>query len=451
MASETTHTEFELDPWRAQFAQRDIEASFQVELMRGQWRAFAAVAALIFVIDAVSFSIDAWRQNSELRDAFLVSTRLIAMVGGAIFVWVSWRHHQNQRYVWAMEVYVMLIVSIMLTTLFFHGDYGFIAPVTLICVIYALYLLAPFPWWRQITYSLAFTALGCWALLANGDGRTDFARLAQWLVFAHVVGALVSWQRHIGQRRLYGQRISLEWINAVETQERVHHQALVDLITHELRNPLASIHSQAELMQRIGDAASRRHAKEIVDASVRIRQMLQVWVEGDRLANAGRMETQPQGIELDADELLQLTMQVIGRAQELYPQLDITLDQRFGLQAVQVDARTYALVLLNLLDNAAKYGARPGSDAVRVTVSVRHARGRVWVRVRDWGQGIAFDHQQAVFEKHQRLHTQGAWRDSGTGVGLHLCRTLLSLHNGALWLRSTPRVGTAFVIDLQAK
>lgn len=451
MQSQESQYKFELDVWRGQFVHRETESSFQLELMQSQWRAFAGVAALIFIIDAMSLFIDAWRQNSERGDVFLVSTRLIAMVAGAIFVWVSWRHHQNRRYVWAVEVYVMLIVAIMSTTLFFHGDYGFIAPVTLICVIYALYLLTPFLWRRQITYALMFTALGCWALLVKGDGTTDFARLTQWLIFAHLAGILVSWQRHIGQRRLYGKRISLEWLNALETQERAHHQALVDLITHELRNPLASIHSQAELVQRVGDPMSRRHAKEILDASMRIRQMLYVWVEGDRLANSGRSEVQAQGNELDADEFFQLTLQVIERARELYPRLRVERDDRFGFRAVHVDGRTYALVLLNLLENAAKYGVREGCDHVRVVVRVRHARGRVWVRVRDWGQGIAYNQQHAVFEKYQRPHTQGSWGNSGTGVGLHLCKALLSLHNASLWLKSEPRLGTAFVIDLKSK
>lgn len=442
--------DFELNTRRAQFSQRHIEDAFQIELMQSQWREFAAVAVLIFVIDFVSFSIDAWRHNGELYYAFLVSSRLAAMVGGALFTWLSWRHHQHRRYVWAMEAYVLLILSIMLTTLFLHGDYGFIAPVTLISVIFALYLLAPFPWRRQIVYAVLCTLFGVAAMHVNGEAAIDFARLSQWLVFAHAVGILVAWQRHVAQRRLYGQRISLEWINAVETQARVHHQALVDLITHELRNPLASIHAQAELVQRTGDASSRSHAQEISAASARIRQMLQVWVEGDRLAGSGGMYMQQQTAEVDESNLAQLTAQVIERAEGLYPRLAIRFDDRFGLKSVRIDARTYALVLLNLLDNAAKYGAQGEHGRVEVVVSVRHARGRVWVRVRDWGEGIAFAQQELVFEKHRRLHIHGSRGDSGTGVGLHLCRTMLSLQGGRLWLRSKPGCGSVFVIDLPA-
>ena len=216
----------------------------------------------------------------------------------------------------------------------------------------------------------------------------------------------------------------------------------------ELRNPLASIHSQAELLQRTGDAGSRRHATEISLASERIREMLRVWIEGDRLVGTGTGGALSNAAVLNKHEFGSLTQQVIARAIDLYPHLNVRHDMRFGLEAVQVDARTYSVVLLNLLDNAAKYGGREDPAVVEVMLRVRIARGRVRVRVRDWGPGIPYNLQQTVFGKHQRAPVELGLRPGGLGVGLHLCQQLLSLHHGRLWLCSKPGVGTAFVIDL---
>ena len=441
--------DFQLNRWRARFADASLEAAFQRELMQKQWHLISAVALFIFAIDATSFVIDWLRQNPEWGAGSVIGARALAMVAGLLLVGVSKSSHQRPWYALVVEAYAVVILSITFWMLFQHGDYGLIAPVTLICVVFALYLLMPFPWWRQTAYAVLSSVVGVWVLTRQAHAGVDVARLLQWLVFAHAVGLLISWQQHVNQRRLYAQRISMLWLNAVETQARVHHQALVDLLAHELRNPLASITTQAELIQRLGDARSRHQAQNILDSSGRIRQMLSAWVEGDRLAN-GRVSGDGSSLILREDEQAQLLEQAVARAQKMHPRMRVQLDQRFGLRAVHCDGRIYALVLLNLLDNAAKYGA-PFADAdIQVCISVRHARGRLWVRVRDWGQGIGYAVQPEVFEKHRRLREDQDSDNEGMGVGLHLCRRLLSLHDGRLWLRSKPGTGSAFVMDLEA-
>lgn len=440
---------FELNLRRAQFADRISERDFQRELMQTNWRIFAAVALFIVFIDATSFGIDWYRRNLEFSLGWVVGARVVAILAGLILVGVSKWGHQREWYGKAVEVYAVVILAITLMMLFQHSDYGLIAPVTLVCVVFSLYLLMPFPWWRQTTYAVLYSFIGVWAMTHQSDYALDYARLMQWLVFAHAVGLLISWQRHVSQRRLYAQRINMTWRNAVETQARVHHQALVDLLTHELRNPLASITTQAELIQRFGDGRTRQQAQHILDASGRIRQMLNEWVEGDRLTN-GRLSMDGNGLILREDEQMQLLEQAVTRVQKMHPRLVVRTDLRFGLRAVLCDGRIYALVLLNLLDNAAKYGARSAADDIKVCISVRHARSRLWVRIRDWGQGIPYNLQTEVFEKHRRLNDGQAATGEGMGVGLHLCRRLLSLHAGHLRLQSKPGLGSAFVMDIES-
>ena len=226
--------DFSLNFYSAKFASPPTENAFQSEQFDRQRYVLAAIAAVILLIDVSSFLIDWVRGNSELGNMTLVAMRASAIVGGIVFIWQSLVFKSTKLFAATLELYIVLILGIMLATIFLHGDYEFIAPITLICVIFALYILSPILWFRQIIYALICTAFGVFAIQIQHESGFDFARFAQWLVFAHTTGMLVSWQRQISQRRIFRQRIELERSHESEKQGRVHHQALVDLLSHEL-------------------------------------------------------------------------------------------------------------------------------------------------------------------------------------------------------------------------
>jgi signal transduction histidine kinase len=332
-----------------------------------------------------------------------------------------------------------------------HADYAFMGPVNMICMLFALYLLVPFHFYRQIFYTSAFTVLGSAALMANPAIDTNLFRLTQWLVFIHAIGLFSSWQRHLNQRQFYAARLKIGEQLDKETAANQHNQALVDLLTHELRNPLANIGAQADLIQRVGDVVASRHAQHIVQSVQQADALIRRWIEGDRLALSvsdcpvPSTEAQISGIDL----LPQIGLN-LQQAQLRHPQLCISLDDRFHAPGARIDARVLNLVLLNIIDNAAKYAGVDANGQTHITIGLRHRAGRVWVRVRDFGPGIGYDQQERIFLKHQRLAQDApASRDpGGTGIGLYLCQALLNLQNARLTLRSKPGLGCAFVIDM---
>jgi signal transduction histidine kinase len=114
-----------------------------------------------------------------------------------------------------------------------------------------------------------------------------------------------------------------------------------------------------------------------------------------------------------------------------------------GPLPVAIDETRIHQVLLNLLENAARYA--PEGAPIDVTISAPSA-AVVRVTVRDRGPGIAPAEQQRIFERF----TRGAAAEGkgGLGLGLYLCRTIVERHGGTIGVDSTLGDGAAFWIDL---
>jgi signal transduction histidine kinase len=106
------------------------------------------------------------------------------------------------------------------------------------------------------------------------------------------------------------------------------------------------------------------------------------------------------------------------------------------------DADRIQQVLVNLLDNAIKYGDPP------VTVRVEGVNGSVRVSVADSGPGIAPAEQQRIFEKFYRGDPHQTHTPGGTGLGLYISQELVQRMNGSLEVSSAPGEGATFVFEL---
>ena len=112
-------------------------------------------------------------------------------------------------------------------------------------------------------------------------------------------------------------------------------------------------------------------------------------------------------------------------------------------QVLGDEARTHQ-VLANLIDNAVKYS--PAGS--RVDIEVQREKGSVRFSVRDRGPGIPRAEQEHVFEKFYRLDPDHRYGVGGSGLGLYICRQLVSSMHGRIWVESAPRYGSTFAFDL---
>ncbi len=110
-----------------------------------------------------------------------------------------------------------------------------------------------------------------------------------------------------------------------------------------------------------------------------------------------------------------------------------------------VDADALRQMLVNLLDNAVKYG--PADQLI--TVRLEAAEGKACIRVEDQGPGIPAADRERIWGRFWRLERDRGTAVAGTGIGLSVVRELVALHGGRAWAEDARGgVGACFVIEL---
>jgi signal transduction histidine kinase len=115
-----------------------------------------------------------------------------------------------------------------------------------------------------------------------------------------------------------------------------------------------------------------------------------------------------------------------------------------GDLVVNVDRDALRRILLNLLDNAVKYG--PAEQRVLVTAS--RSDGTLTIEVCDRGPGIPSEDAERIWEPYERLERDASSAVGGSGIGLAVVRDLAVLHGGKTWVQENPGGGARFVVEL---
>ena len=247
--------------------------------------------------------------------------------------------------------------------------------------------------------------------------------------------------------------VALERVHYVEVAQSATVQmeserlrnSLLSALSHDLRTPLAAIYGSSELLQRetLGaPPAARELAASIAADARRMHAMVVNLLDMARLqSGAVQLNLQWQPVE----EVIGSALQAIGPALSAHR---VQTDLAPGLPLVQFDAVLIERVLCNLLENAAKY--TPAGS--RVTVSARLRGDELEVSVADDGPGLPPGREEALFEKFARGERESA--TSGVGLGLAICRAIVSAHQGRLWaepgLGQGAQRGARFVFTLPA-
>ena len=215
----------------------------------------------------------------------------------------------------------------------------------------------------------------------------------------------------------------------------------VSSVSHELRTPLAQIRMFAELL-RMGWVRSdeeRTRSLEIIDQeSRRLAQLV------DRVLRFEKTERGETGLCPEPTTLSNLAREVVEAFAPLAKSRQVTLrlDLDDDAQA-SVDRGAIRQVLINLLDNAVKYG--PLGQTVTISVAVHGAYARLFVE--DEGPGIPAEHRATIWEPFQRLARDSNSAIAGSGIGLSVVRSLILAHGGRVAV-DAGAVGARLVIDV---
>jgi K+-sensing histidine kinase KdpD len=213
---------------------------------------------------------------------------------------------------------------------------------------------------------------------------------------------------------------------------------MMAMIYHDLRSPLGNISSSLELINAsmpVECAANIQAVMQVMGRSVdRLQRLVSSLLDISRLeAGQSLVDNKPFDLaELtrEACELMQPVFESRGQTQSK-PVDEISLP-------VEGDADMIRRVILNLLENAAKFSFS-GSE-IRVLATQKD--GQAHVRVEDCGPGVPEAYRQLIFEKFTRLKHQDA--PKGFGLGLAFCRLAINAHRGKIWVEPRQSGGSAF-------
>ncbi|HET7291694.1 MAG TPA: sensor histidine kinase KdpD [Vicinamibacteria bacterium] len=224
---------------------------------------------------------------------------------------------------------------------------------------------------------------------------------------------------------------------AAET-ERLR-STLLSSVSHDLRTPLAAITGAASSLvagSQLSDGAEAELKQTILEESERLNRLVGNLLDMTQL-ESGTLKPRKEWHSLE---------EVVGSA---LARFDAALDGRDVRVRVAEDVPLVAMdptlveqVLVNLLDNALKH-TPPGTA---IAIEARLDAGAVRVEVADEGPGLPAGTEERVFEKFFR----GASDSRGFGLGLPICRAIVTAHGGRIWAEARPSGGAAFVVTLPA-
>ena len=208
--------------------------------------------------------------------------------------------------------------------------------------------------------------------------------------------------------------------------------------SHDLQEPLRKIRNFSELLetryQEHLPPDAIKFLKPIVDGATRMQTLVQDLLDYSRVA---RGELQVKAIDLqEIAHLVQNTLEPIIEEQHA----TITFGR---LPTIEANPTQIEQLFQNIISNGLKYR---GTNAPVIEVSAT-AKGKVWeFAIRDNGIGIDPQYAERIFVIFQRLHTKKEY--SGTGIGLAICKKIVELHGGTIWVDSKLNEGSTFFFTL---
>jgi signal transduction histidine kinase len=250
---------------------------------------------------------------------------------------------------------------------------------------------------------------------------------------------------HIIEHKLAEDSLQLLYQEEKKLRERLQAemQGRIDFtrnLIHELKTPLTSLVATSQLLFE-----EERNKK--------LGKLTQYVWEGanslnnriDELHDVVKGEIGKLELDLKPLNLREFLLSLVEETKALARQYDISLNLKLdeSLPEVYADPVRVRQIVLNLLNNAFKYATEGG----RVNISVITKSNFVIVEVRDRGPGITEQVQQHLFEPGYQI-AHPAKRSGGLGIGLALCKLLIELHGGKIWVKSQPGKGSSFFFTL---
>lgn len=207
--------------------------------------------------------------------------------------------------------------------------------------------------------------------------------------------------------------------------------------SHDLQEPLRMVSSFAQLLEKRYKGELDDDADDfigfIVEGAQRMKDLIDDLLTFSRLSTASR-EFRPTNMNKVLEDVL-LSIKPSVEAENATISHD-------DLPTVQCDPSQLRQLFQNLISNAIKFHEKPPE----IHIFAEESDGKWRFGVSDNGIGIHPDHQDKIFDIFKRLHTREEYE--GTGIGLSICKRIVEIHGGDIWVKSKPGEGSTFYFTL---
>lgn len=278
------------------------------------------------------------------------------------------------------------------------------------------------------------------------DGAFDLAHLLKMISYALLlVGLIEDIHQALNNERDLKEQVdslvdNLRHRNAELEESNADLKQFAYVASHDLQAPLRSISGFAQLLasryESKLDDKGKTYIQHVTVGATRMQRLIEDLLGFARVDSRGA-PLSPIGL---SDVLEQVRDQLQADLQKLRAELEFP-EAHF---IVLGDSGQLRHLFQNIVSNALKYC----DQTPRVVISAQRLGERVRIAVQDNGIGIDPKHHARIFDIFQRLHGPEAYE--GTGIGLALCKRIVSRHGGRIWLESEGVAGTVFFVELPA-
>jgi signal transduction histidine kinase len=218
----------------------------------------------------------------------------------------------------------------------------------------------------------------------------------------------------------------------------------ISSVSHELRTPLTTMREvNAQLLEGLKGPVNDDQRKFLTIAQSNVDRLVRIV---NNLLDLSRLNAGKIKLERSRMELTVLAREIIETLRPLAAQKHISIEDRLpaSLPETYADADRIKQVLVNLIGNAIKYS----NAEARVAVSAESKDGMLVVTVADTGVGIPAEFVGKVFNRFERASKVPVPGVGGAGLGLTICRELVQMHKGDIWVESEEGKGSIFSFSI---
>jgi PAS domain S-box-containing protein len=250
-------------------------------------------------------------------------------------------------------------------------------------------------------------------------------------------------ERKRAEKKMHNIQAQLEQTNRNLTKRSQEIQYFYHTLSHELKTPLTAAREFVSIV--IDGLAGELNATQLNYLGIAKKSCTELAVYINDLLDATRLDTGKLHIELKAVSLAAIIQRAIAVMEPVAARKKIRLSEELDtdLTDVMVDESRIMQILTNLLNNALKFTFEGGEIIVKLAEYSKSSEC-VQISVTDNGCGIPKDKIDNLFHRFYQIKNGDATPEKGVGLGLYLCRELVLMHRGSIWVESALGKGSTF-------